>query len=121
LKHLKRTLEYYQHSAHLPRLKLHPTEELARSKESQKSVEAMSQASLPGSNGNMLAGLRLADDTLSVTRNLMYAFPIFGPDNSLADHLGYYAGIFWTFFAFREFDDGVQEYERSKEIGDLEG
>jgi hypothetical protein len=121
LKQLKRILEYYQHSAHLPKLALHPTEELARSRESQKSVEAINQASLPGSNGNMLAGMRLADDTLSVTRNLMYAFPIFGPDNTLADHLGYYAGIFWTFFAFREFDDGLQEYERSKEIGDLEG
>lgn len=121
LKRLKRILEYYQHAELLPRLELPPSEELARSAESQKSVEAVSQASLPGSNGNILAGMRLADDTLSVTRNLMYAFPLFGPDNSVADHLGYYAGIFWTFFAFREFDDGVQEYERSVQIGDLEG
>lgn len=121
LKSVKRTLEYYQHTGKVPKLALHKSEEFARNVESQKSVKAVGDASLPGSNGNILAGMRLADDTLALTRNIMYAFPTFGPSNSLADHLGYYAGIFWTFFAFREFDDGVTEYERSVQIGDQEG
>ncbi|MBX7065713.1 MAG: hypothetical protein K1X28_00640 [Parachlamydiales bacterium] len=121
LKRVGRIVQYYQNTGHLPRASLHPNEEAARMRESKKSVQSINEASMPGNNGNILAGMRLADDTLSLTRNVMYALPAFGPNDSIANHLGYYAGIFWTFFAFRELDDGIRERKRSKEIGDSEG
>lgn len=121
LKQIRRMAEYYQNINYLPRLILNPSDQKVALQESKKSVQAINEANMPGNNGNILAGMRLADDTLSVTRNIMYALPVFGPNDPIADHLGYYAGIFWTFFALRELDDGIREQKRSKEIGDVEG
>ncbi len=121
LKDLNRYMRYYQHTGHLPRPSLLPSEESAKRAETRKAVKAMNGGSIPGSNENILAGMRVADDSLSLTRNLMYAIPTFGPHDPVANHLGYYAGMLWTFFAFREIDEGLTEYERSLQIGDEEG
>ena len=90
-------------------------------KESTKSIKAVYEASIPGSNGQILAGMRIADDTLSLTRNILFALPGVGPNDPIVSHLSYYGGIFWTFFAVRELDNGLVEYKRSKVIGDEEG
>ncbi len=121
LKKIDQTVRYYQRTGLLPRTSLTAAEERERIASTRKSVKAVNEASIPGANGNMLAGMRFADDTLSLTRNIMYAIPIFGPNDPIANHLGYYAGIFWTFFALREIDDGFIEYQRSRVIGDGEG
>lgn len=121
LKRVGRVVRYYQHTDQLPRDELNPKDLAIRNAETRKSVIAINNASLPGSNGNLLAGMRLADDTLSLTRNILFAIPSIGPSDPVVNHLGYYAGMFWTFFSFRELDDGITEYKRSKTIGDAEG
>lgn len=121
LKKLGKIIRYYQHMGYLPREEP-PAKEIAQSKaEALKSVRAVNQANVPGTNGNLLAGMRLADDTLSLTRNILFAIPHVGPKDPVVSHLGYYAGIFWSFFSLRELDDGMTEYKRSKTIGDTEG
>ena len=122
LKEIHRVIQYYQDVGSLPTESLHLERERRQSElEARKSVVAVNRASVPGANGNLLAGMRLADDTLSLTRNILYAIPSLGPKNRVVSHLGYYAGAFWTFFALRELDDGRIEYKRSRLIGDAEG
>ncbi len=121
LKKVGRIFRYYQHVGLLPR-EAPPVHEMkAREAESRKSVRAINQASIPGSNGNILAGMRVADDTLSLVRNILFALPAIGPKDPIVSHLGYYAGIFWSFFSLRELDGGKIELKRSQAIGDAEG
>lgn len=74
---------------------------------------------VPGLNGNLVAGARVADDGLELVRNILFA--TLGANNTIARHLGYYAGAIWTFLSLREFDDGMREYNHSHRIGDQEG
>lgn len=121
LSRIQRIVRYYQHTGQLTRGPIDPKAEAQRNRETQKSVQAINQASIPGANGSILAGLRLADDSLTLARNILFAIPDIGPNDPVVNHLGYYAGIFWAFFAFRELDDGIVENRRSKTIGDAEG
>ncbi len=121
LKRVARIMRYYQHTGHLSKPVMLKGEKAQTVEESKKSIQAVHDASIPGTNGQVLAGMRIADDTLSLTRNILFAIPDIGQNDPIVSHLGYYAGIFWTFFALRELDDGVTEYKRSKLIGDEEG
>jgi hypothetical protein len=121
LKRVGRVVRYYQHTGYLPRQQPLAKDVAEGEVETRKSIRALNDASLPGSNGSILAGMRLADDTLSLTRNILFAIPDIGPQDPVVNHLGYYAGIFWTFFSLRELDEGVAEYRRSVTIGDNEG
>jgi hypothetical protein len=121
LKRIERIARYYQHTGILPRQALKAKDVQEGHAASQKSVRALNDASLPGANGSLLAGLRVADDSLSLTRNILFAIPDIGPSDPVITHLGYYAGIFWTFFSLRELDEGISEYKRSVSIGDKEG
>lgn len=121
LDRVERILRYYQHTGHLPRSVMSAKEAIQRDAETKKSIQAVNQASIPGANGNILAGMRLADDTISLTRNIIFALSEFGSKDPIGNHLGYYAGIFWSFFALRELDDGLIELKRSKLISDSEG
>lgn len=118
---IKKIYRYHQHIGHLPRPGMSPQEEEIRDKATQKTIVEMNKAAIPGTNGHLLAGMRLAEDTLSVTRNFLFAIPMVGPDDPIVNHLGYYAGMFWTFFAIRELDGGITELKRSKIVGDAEG
>lgn len=120
-KKIGRIFRYYQHVGLLPRKRTSESETVYRENESRKWVQAVNQASIPGSNGNILAGMRVADDTLSLVRNVLFALPAIGPRDPVVSHLGYYAGIFWSFFSFRELDGGIIEYKRSNLIQDAEG
>lgn len=121
IKRIDQIVRYYQHTGHLSREEIDPQVEAALTSETKKSVKAINQATVPGANGNLLAGMRLADDTLSLTRNILFSLPPIGKNDPIASHLGYYGGIFWTFFAIRELEEGLVELERSKMIGDIEG
>ncbi len=121
LKRVGRVVRYYQHTGILPREEPKAKDVREGEAETKKSVQALNQASLPGANGSLLAGMRVADDTLSLTRNILFAIPDIGPNDPVVNHLGYYAGIFWTFFSLRELDEGVAEYKRSVTVGDKEG
>ncbi len=121
LEPIKKLYRYHQHTGHLPRTGMSPREEEIRDKATQKIIVDMNRDAIPGTNGHILAGMRLAEDTLSVTRNFLFAIPMVGPEDPIVNHLGYYAGMFWTFFAIRELDGGITELKRSKIVGDGEG
>ena len=121
LKRIARTVRYYQLSGKLSKIEQKPEFKEQAIKEAKKSIKEVHEASIPGSNGQILAGMRVADDTLSLIRNILCALPDIGPNDSIVSHLGYYAGISWTFFAIRELDNGLIEHKRSKVIGDEEG
>ncbi len=121
LNRIQRIVRYYQNTGQLPRTEIDRKEILERNAETRKTVRAINQASIPGANGSILAGMRLADDSLTLARNIMFAIPEMGPNDPIANHLGYYAGALWAFFAFREIDDGITENKRSVKIGDGEG
>jgi hypothetical protein len=121
LKKVSRIVRYYQDTGYLPKQKMGAKEAEESRMAAQKSIKALRHAAIPGANGSVLAGMRLADDTLSLTRNILFSIPEIGPQDPIVNHLGYYAGVFWSFFAFRELDDGISEYKRSKAVGDGEG
>lgn len=121
LKRISRIMRYYQHTGHFDKPQMLPEHEKEGVNQTKSAIRAVHDASIPGSNGQLLAGMRIADDTLSLTRNILYAIPQIGRNDPVVNHLGYYAGIFWTFFAVRELDDGLIEYRRSKLIRDEEG
>jgi hypothetical protein len=121
LKRIRRVVRYYQNVGLLPCRDPEPSEQANLSAKTKSSVKAINNASLPGANGNILAGMRLADDTLSLARNILFAIPAIGRKDPIVNHLGYYAGIFWSFFSIREFDEGITEYKRSTQIRDAEG
>lgn len=121
LKRIRRILRFHQHTGQFPRVQMSPADVALVDRLSKKTISAVNLASIPGSNGQLLAGMRIAEDSLAVIRNFMYAIPGIGVGSPLVNHLGYYAGIFWTFFAFRELDGGIAEYKRSDLIGDPEG
>lgn len=121
LSRVSHIVRFYQHTGHFPRAEMSPQDEAFRVDKTKKAVRAINDASIPGSNGSILAGMRIAEDSLSLTRNILFAIPAIGANDPVVNHLGYYAGIFWTFFAFRELDEGWAEYKRSKVIGDTEG
>ncbi len=121
LQAIERMARFYQHTGQLPRMEIAPQEEAFRVNATKKSVRMVSDASVPGTNGQILAGMRITQDTLSLTRNILFSIPAIGSQNPVVNHLGYYAGLFWAFFSFRELDEGVAEYKRSKIIQDAEG
>ncbi len=121
LKRLGRMVRYYQHMGQLPRAQGSFQNETQKDTQTQKVVRGVNQASIPGSNGAMLAGMRLADDSVTLARNIMLSIPSVSRKDPVVAHLGYYAGIFWSFFSFRELDDGFTEYKRSNVIRDAEG
>ncbi len=121
LKQLGRIVRFYQHTEQLPKAKLTVEAKKESDAQARGAIKAVHDASIPGTNGQILAGMRIADDTLSLARNILFALPEIGPKDPIVSHLGYYAGLFWAFFALRELDDGIVENKRSKVIGDGEG
>jgi len=121
LKRIRRILRFHQHTGQFPRNAMSPSDEALRQKLTRKTIGAVNLANIPGANGQLLAGMRIAEETLTLSRNILYAIPGVGPGNPLVNHLGYYAGMFWSFFAFRELDGGWSEYKRSDLISDPEG
>jgi hypothetical protein len=117
LKQLEQLIRYHQCTGQLPR----ETGEYSVHDASKNAVRTMQAARVPGQSEQVLAGLRIADDTLSITRNVLYALPAIGTNDPVVNHLGYYAGIFWTFFAVREWDSAKTELKRAELIGDQEG
>lgn len=121
LEPIRAIYRYHQNVGHLPRSGMNLKEEKIRDQATQKTVVAMNKSAIPGTNDHVLAGMRIAEESLSVTRNFLFALPSIGPDDPIVTHLGYYAGMFWTFFSVRELDGGITEYKRAKRIGDEEG
>jgi len=121
LQGIERIARFYQHTGHLPRASLKPQERASGVDMAKKVIQGINEASIPGTNGQILAGMRIAEDTLSLTRNILFAIPDIGSSDPVVNHLGYYAGVFWAFFAFRELDEGWSEFKRSQAIGDAEG
>ncbi len=121
LKGVNRIVRYYQHTDLLPRIPFASAKEIDRAEKMKKSVQLVNESSIPGTKGTILAGMRLADDSLSLSRDILRVLPMFGPNSAIVNHLGYYAGVFWSFLAFRELDGGITEYKRAKLIGDAEG
>lgn len=121
LKNVDRIVRHYQHANVLARPSLTAAKEQDRVEKMKKSVQAVNDSSIPGTKGTILAGARLADDTLSLSRNILRTLPMFGPNSQIVNHLGYYAGVFWSFLALRELDGGATEYKRANTIGDEEG
>jgi hypothetical protein len=121
LKQIEEFFNYYKRTGHLPRQELSGKESSFTQANALKVLKDLYQASRPGANDRILAGIRIADDTLGIIRNTMYALPFVGVDDPIANHLGYYAGIVWTFFSFKEIEHGIEEYRRSEMIGDQEG
>ncbi len=114
-----RIVRYYQHTGQLAKPQMAQGVDAHLLKESEKSIQEIRDASIPGTKGQVLAGMRIADDTLALVRNILFVG--LGVKDPVVNHLGYYAGTFWTFFALRELDNGRTEYQRSKLIGDIEG
>lgn len=100
LNRIQRIVRYYQNTGQLPRTEIDRKEILERNAETRKTVRAINQASIPGANGSILAGMRLADDSLTLARNIMFAIPEMGPNDPIANHLGYYAGHYGPFLLF---------------------
>ena len=121
LKEVARIIRYYQHMGLLPTKKVDPKEAELRERATRAGIRAMHQASVPGVSGQIIAGVRIAEDTLSVTRNLLSALPPIGEDNPVISHLGYYAGAMWSFFGTREWMGGREDLKRAKKIHDEEG
>jgi hypothetical protein len=122
LRRVQRILRFYQHVGCLPVVvDMTKAEKAVVAKKTRQAVRAVNEASVPGTNGHVLAGMRIADDTLALVRSGMCLSPLFGPHDPIVNHLGYYAGTFWTFFSLRELSTGWAEYQRSKAIGDPEG
>jgi hypothetical protein len=121
LKRIQRIVRFHQHTGQLPRTKLSASDLALIERLAHKTIGQVNLACIPGANGKLLAGMRIADNTLTMTRNFLYATPGVGPRNPLVNNLGYYAGMFWSFFAFRELDGGWAEYKQSDLIGDPEG
>lgn len=121
LKRIQRIIRYYQHTGELPKEKMDLSLEAEMHSESKTSIQAVHDASIPGTNGQLLAGMRIADDTLSLTRHMLVALTDISPKDPIISRLGYYAGSLWTFFGLRELDNGLTEFKRSKVIGDDEG
>lgn len=122
LRRVQRILRFYQHVGYLPVVvDMSKDEKSVVSKKTREAVKAVNEASVPGTNGHVLAGMRIADDTLALVRSAMCLSPLFGPRDPIVNHMGYYAGTFWTLFSLRELSTGYAEYQRSKIIGDPEG
>lgn len=121
IKKLGKIIRYYQHIDQLPRRIFSSEEQKEVIEATKRSVKEIREASVPGTDGKILAGLRLADDTLSLVRNIMFAIPSIGPNDPIASHLGYYGGAFWTFSGIREMDEGYIDYKRAEKISDSEG
>ncbi len=118
---LHRVVRFYQNTGLLPLPGVSREEKAHSEGKTKEAVSTLRAASVPGAYGNLFAGMRLMEDSLSITRNILFAIPSVGPDNALVNHLGYYAGGFWTFFSLKELGAGVKEYQRAKAIGDGEG
>lgn len=116
-----RTARYYQHMGLLPKGQSDPKTRATCQRTAKVAVQSMQQASIPGTNGQLLAGARIADDTLSVTRNILCALPSVGADSPIVSNLGFIAGSLWAFFAVREVEGGVVDIVRAQEIEDREG
>lgn len=121
LKKLGRIVKFYEHTGHFSKTAIDPQVGELRKDATHQTVEAMGKASIPGTNGQILAGMRIADDTLSVVRNIMKAVPGINSNDAISSHLGYYAGMFWSFFSFRELEGGYRDLTQAKLIGDEEG
>lgn len=113
-----RIFRYYQHMGLLPR-EIQP--ESIHTEDARQTVSAISSDRIPGSRGDILAGTRLADDTLSIARNLLYVMPPAGWVRFITTYLGVGAGTLWSGLALHELGRGVQEHFRAKKIGDKEG
>lgn len=120
-KEIDRIVSYYKHMGFLSTKPIDPAIAKMSQQAAAHAVIKMGEASIPGASGHLIAGARLADDTLSVTRNILFSIPAIGANDPVVSHLGYYAGILWTFFALREVDAGVVDYKRAKTIQDAEG
>lgn len=117
IKRVNRIIRFYQDIGHLPRQQL--VESGEREEVSQTFIEKVSAARVPGTNANLWAGVRVADDTLSIYRKILaYRF---GPNDPFASQLGYYAGSLWSLLFVKEIMDGQEEYRRAQLIGDSEG
>ncbi len=121
LKQIERIFRFYQNAGLLPKMEVSPQDEKERARASKKSVQEIHSASIPGTNGSLLAGIRIADDTLSLTRNILSSVPTVGAHDPVVRHLGYYAGTIWAFFSLRELDRGIVNSKRAANIGDEEG
>lgn len=119
LKDRAKIAQYYQHVGFLPRKEITPKDALLRRKTTKAAVRAMHEMSIPGTEGKILAGVGIVDETLSAARNIATA--VVGHGNPVVNHLGYYAGMIWGFFALKEVDGGRKDLERAKVIGDEEG
>lgn len=120
-KAIRRVAGYYQHVGLLPRPTISPKEAVLRERTTQAAVSAMYTASIPGTNGKILAGVQIGESTLSLTRNILYAIPVIGRDHPLVNHLGYYVGVLWSYFAVQEVMGAIKDLKRAKTIGDKEG
>jgi len=121
LREIERVVRYYQHVKLLPRVGMTPEDVIIKETATKDSIRATRDASVPGTNGQVIAGARIAEDSLSLIRNIMFAIPTIGTNNPTVTHLGYYAGTFWMFFSLRELKGGWHDYQRAVEIGDDEG
>lgn len=125
LKRIARTVRCYQHSGHLPRLDFKSEAKSIAESKSKKSTSAVHGSSIPGTSGQILAGVGIAQKAISLTKNILLAHqasamknPIIAPINI---SYGYYTGGFQTIFAMKEITSGVTGYIKSKTIGDGEG
>jgi hypothetical protein len=119
LKEVARILRYYRHMGFLPARFVKPQETELLKRTTKAAIKAMHEASVPGTNGQIIAGVRIAEDSLSVIRNILFAS--IGPNNPIASHLGYYAGTMWSFFSAREILGGLDDLNRAELIHDAEG
>jgi hypothetical protein len=119
LKEALRTTRYYQHMDILPRKPMSAADSALREKTARAAARAMGLKSVPGTSGQVIAGARIAEDGLSITRNALFA--TIGADNPIASHLGYYAGVMWNFFGIREMGGGRNDLKGAQNIGDSEG
>ncbi|HSX11554.1 MAG TPA: hypothetical protein VLF94_07570 [Chlamydiales bacterium] len=120
-KEIQRVTSYYQHMGLLPRKEIAPQDADLRARVAKAASASMQKATIPGTSSQVLAGAKISEETLSIVRNAMYAIPELGKGNRVVDHLGYYAGVLWSFFALRELNGGLEDLDRAKKVGDGEG
>lgn len=97
------------------------SKDLALMAASGEKVCKLRQAAIPAFKDKVFTGIKIGDNALTLTRDVLSVHPEVGPNNAFVNNAGIVAGSIWSFFAVREILSGIDDLDHAREIGDEEG
>ncbi len=115
---IQRIARYYQNIGYVSR---DFSKDRLLTKTAGRVLAQMQPPQTPRIKDTISTGVRFTENTLSLVRDGLKLCPEVGPDHAFVANYGFAAGSVWSFFAVKEWMDGIDDYEKAKLIGDSEG